>query len=119
MILNGKTGWVDLDGIRLPMTQWSVNLVNEVEEITNADTGRYLVTRAGISHAELTLEGFWPGILGLTEGSVHHFKLAATSVGPYLEFDGVIKSMTVTVDVRGVAKFSLSSQSEGEYTFTF
>ena len=40
MALVGKSGFLAINGVTLPATQWSIRANNELEDISNAEIGR-------------------------------------------------------------------------------
>lgn len=116
---SGKTGYLAIDGVSLPLTSWSIKVSNELEDVSNADDGAFVVTRSNISGSEISAEGFWTGETGLVDGSTHTFTLGVSASGPFFIVTATIREMELSQDVKGVAKFRLSAQSEGQYTTQF
>jgi hypothetical protein len=118
-VLPGKTGFISVAGARLPFTSWSIKLQNEIEDVSNAVNGGTIVSLPNISSIDITAEGFWPGTLGIREGTVYTFGFGATSAGPVFAITAMVRDLTITQDVRGVAKFTITAQSTGNFIILF
>jgi len=111
----GKSGFLSIDGVSLQLTSFTVASQNELEDVSNADSGAFMVTVSHISSFTISAEGFWSGSIGLVEGGAYTFVMAASASGPYITGTATIRELEVTVDVKDVAKFRLTAQSEGEF----
>ena len=119
MAYSGKTGFLAIDGVSLPLTSFSVRSTNELEDVSNADVGGFVATVSHISSIEISAEGFWLGNTNLIEGSTHTFTMGASAAGPFLHVTATIRELEVSVNVKDVARFRLAAQSEGEFLSEF
>lgn len=111
----GKSGFLSINGVSLPLTSFSVRSNNELEDVSNADVGGFVATVSHISGFEISAEGFWLGHIGLIEGGAYTFAMGASAAGPYIVGTATIRELEVSVDVKDVARFRLTAQSEGEF----
>ena len=115
MAFAGKNGFLSINGVSLQLTSFTVRSNNELEDVSNADSGAFVVTVSHISGFEISAEGLWSGHIGLIEGAAYTFVMAASAAGPYITGTATIRDLEVSVDVKDVARFRLTAQSEGEF----
>jgi len=115
MPVSGKTAFLSINGVPLPLTSITITSENELQDVSNADTGAFVATVSDISDFTITAEGFWSGHIGLVEGATYQFAIGASAAGPFVTGQAAITSLEVTISVKDAAKFRLTAQSEGEF----
>lgn len=120
--LIGMGGSVSVGATAYPVSEWSLNATNDVQDVTDTASQGWTNRIAGVKSAELTFRAWWGSAAGdlstvFAIGSVIAATLTIGSTSDIVTGSFVINSFTITNNAKTPVEFQCTAQSDGAVTF--
>lgn len=121
--LIGMGGSIQISSATYPVSGWSINETNEVQDVTDTGSGGWVARIAGVSSAEVTFKAFWgsgPADLATTfaVGTTGTLTCNVGSGGDSFDVPGIISAFSVTNNCKTPVEFNCTLQSNGAPSFS-
>jgi len=118
----GMGGSVSLGSAVYPVSTWSVDVKNGVEDVTDTASGAWVSKIPGISEAEISFTAFWGSAVAelstaFAIGTAVAASLAIGSGGGTVSGTFIIGSFKITNPAKNAVTFECTGQSTGTVTF--
>lgn len=122
--LIGMGGNVTVASANYPVSEWSINVTNDVQDVTDTASGGWIASLEGVSGAEVTFRAWWgssPSTLSTTFaiGASVAVTLNIGNQGTPQAVSGnvVISSFTITNNAKTTVEFQCTGKNNGTFTF--
>jgi predicted secreted protein len=119
--LIGMGGNITVSSTAYPVSEWSANVSNDVQDVTDTGSSGWVNRIAGVNSAELTFKAWW-GSSASTLSTIFAIGSVVSATlnigGGSQTFSGsfVITDFTVTNNAKTPVEFSCTAQSNGIVT---
>jgi predicted secreted protein len=119
--LIGMGGSVTVGAEAYPVSEWSIKVSNDKQDVTDTGSAGWQALIAGINMAEVTFKSFWgSSTTGLSTtfaiGTVVTIELAIGTSGDTYEGSFLITDTTVTNPAKNPVEFECTGSSTGAVT---
>lgn len=119
--LIGMGGSVEVSSATYPVGEWSANVTNDVQDVTDTGSNGWVARLAGVSSCEVTFRAFWGSATGslaaaFSPGTVVALTLNIGTSGIAVTGSFVVSSATITNGAKTPVEFQCTAQSNGEVT---
>ncbi len=119
--LIGMGGSITVSTAVYPVSEWSINVTDDVQDVTDTGSSGWTSRIAGVMSAELSFRAFWgsaAAILSTTFaiGTKVTASLAIGGGGDTVGGDFYISSFTITNNCKTPVEFQCTGQSDGAVT---
>lgn len=120
--LIGMGGSVTVGSAVYPVSEWSLNVSNDVQDVTDTGSAGWVASLEGVSSAELSFKAWWgsgPAVLSTTFGigTTVSASLAIGSGSEAITGSYVISGFTITNNAKTAVEFQCTAKSNGAITF--
>lgn len=119
--LTGMGGNITVSATAYPVSNWSINVTNDVQEVTDTGSAGWAAFLAAVSGAELTFTAFH-GAAGtayattFAQGATVAASLAIGSGGSTVGGSFIVSSYTITNDAKTPVEFQCTAKLTGALT---
>ena len=119
--LIGMSGSITVSAATYPVSEWSVTVSNDVQDVVDTGSSGWVSRIAGVNSAELTFKAFWGSAVAelSTAFAIGTNIVPTLTIGNSMEtFTGtfIITSFTVTNNAKTPVEFSCTAESVGIVT---
>ncbi|AWM39781.1 Phage major tail protein 2 [Gemmata obscuriglobus] len=117
----GMGGGVTAGSTECPVTEWTINVNNDTQDVTDTGSGGWQAMLAGVNSAETTFTAFWGGAVSVLStlfaiGTTVPITLTVGTGGGVFAGSFVIKTFSVKNNAKTPVEFSCTGTSTGAVT---
>lgn len=119
--LIGMGGSVTVSSTSYPVTEWSANFTNEVQDVTDTGSGGWVARLASVNSCEATFTVYWGAVSGnlasaFAVGNTVAASLVIGASSQSVSGNFIISSFTIKNAAKEAVTFECTAQSTGAVT---
>jgi predicted secreted protein len=120
--LIGMGGSITVGSGTFPVSEWSLNVSNDSQDVTDTGSNGWVATLAGVNSAELSFRAWWgsgPSVLStaFAIGTSVTASLAIGSGSEAITGNFIVSGFTFTNNAKSTVEFQVTAKSNGAITF--